>query len=69
VPPKEKEDAERMVAPPSGTVTFLFTDIEGSSRLWEESPETMRTALGPHAAQLLEKMGGVAWTSEYISPL
>src|SRR5215218_6173572 len=48
VPSKEKEDAERMVAPPSGTVTFLFTDIEGSSRLWEECPETMSTALGRH---------------------
>jgi class 3 adenylate cyclase len=24
---------------PGGTVTFLFTDIEGSIRLWEQDPE------------------------------
>ena len=30
---------------PSGTVTFLFTDIEGSTKLWEQFPEEMRTAL------------------------
>ncbi len=35
---------------PSGTVTFLFTDIEGSTRLWEEQPEAMRTALARHDA-------------------
>jgi class 3 adenylate cyclase len=29
---------------PSGTVTFLFTDIEGSTRLWEENPHAMRLA-------------------------
>ena len=33
---------------PSGTVTFLFTDIEGSTRLWESAPEAMRKALGRH---------------------
>ena len=33
---------------PSGTVTFLFTDIEGSTRLWEEHPQAMRTALARH---------------------
>ena len=26
---------------PSGTVTFLFTDLEGSTRLWEEHPERL----------------------------
>jgi predicted ATPase/class 3 adenylate cyclase len=33
---------------PSGTVTFLFTDVEGSTRLWEVFPETMRVALARH---------------------
>jgi predicted ATPase/class 3 adenylate cyclase len=37
---------------PTGTVTFLFTDIEGSTRLWEEHPETMRLALARHDALL-----------------
>jgi predicted ATPase/class 3 adenylate cyclase len=33
---------------PSGTVTFLFTDIEGSTKLWEEHPEAMKAALAKH---------------------
>jgi len=33
---------------PNGTVTFLFTDIEGSTRLWERSPELMRSYLAAH---------------------
>ena len=37
-----------MVERPSGTVTFLFTDIEGSTRRWETDPEAMRTALAAH---------------------
>jgi class 3 adenylate cyclase len=36
----------------AGTVTFLFTDIEGSTRLWEEQPEAMRAALARHDAIL-----------------
>src|SRR5882672_10364190 len=43
---------ERMPALPGGTVTFLFTDIEGSTRLWEEQPDTMRLALSRHDALL-----------------
>jgi predicted ATPase/class 3 adenylate cyclase len=33
---------------PSPITTFLFTDIEGSTRLWDEVPERMRTALARH---------------------
>jgi hypothetical protein len=32
-------------AAPSGVVTFLFTDIEGSTRRWEADAAAMRTAL------------------------
>ena len=32
----------------SGVVTYLFTDIEGSTRLWEQEPERMRQALARH---------------------
>ena len=38
--------------PPIVTVSFLFSDIEGSTRLWEEQPEWMRTALAQHDALL-----------------
>ncbi len=33
---------------PEGTVTFLFTDVEGSTHAWEESPDLMMRALGQH---------------------
>ncbi|MCB9176112.1 MAG: tetratricopeptide repeat protein [Caldilineae bacterium] len=36
------------MAMPSGTVTFLFTDVVGSTRLWETQPEPMRSALARH---------------------
>ena len=35
---------------PSGTVTFLFTDVEGSTRLWEEHPDAMQGGLACHDA-------------------
>ena len=50
-----------MTALPTGTVTFLFTDIEGSTRLWEQSPQAMRLALARHDALLrgtIEANGG-----------
>ena len=34
--------------PPSGTVTFLFTDVEGSTTLWQDHPQAMATALARH---------------------
>ena len=36
------------MAAPSGTVTFLFTDIEGSTRLWQPDEAAMRAALARH---------------------
>ncbi len=39
---------------PSGTVTFLFTDIEGSTQLWEKHPNEMRSALAQHDSILRE---------------
>jgi predicted ATPase/class 3 adenylate cyclase len=49
---------------PSGTVTFLFTDIEGSTRRWEEHPDDMRKALARHDEildQTIEAHGGVVF--------
>ena len=38
-----------MTAPaPSGVVTFLFTDVEGSTRRWESDADAMRAALLEH---------------------
>jgi predicted ATPase/class 3 adenylate cyclase len=47
---------------PSGTVTFLLTDIEGSTRLWEQHPDAMPAALAEHDDRLAAAMsahGGV----------
>ena len=39
---------------PSGTVTFLFTDIQGSTQLWDSFPDEMRAALKVHDAIVTE---------------
>ncbi|HKY50325.1 MAG TPA: adenylate/guanylate cyclase domain-containing protein, partial [Candidatus Limnocylindria bacterium] len=49
------EDASGREDPPTlptGTVTFLFTDIEGSTRLWQVYPTAMKEALARHHALL-----------------
>jgi class 3 adenylate cyclase len=35
-------------APPSGVATFLFTDVEGSTRRWEKDANATRAALAAH---------------------
>jgi class 3 adenylate cyclase len=55
--PSEPDGAEV----PAGTVTFLLTDIEGSTRLWEAEPEAMEVALQQHdrlLAEVIEGHGG-----------
>ncbi len=41
-------DVHNPVQIPTGTVTLLFTDIEGSTRLWEAEPESMTRGLRRH---------------------
>ena len=46
---------------PTGTVTFLFTDVQGSTYLWEHHPEAMCRALARHDAivkSLMDQHGG-----------
>jgi class 3 adenylate cyclase len=45
-----------LITLPSGTVTFLFTDVEGSTRRWEHLPEDMATALARHDRLLRESI-------------
>jgi predicted ATPase/class 3 adenylate cyclase len=47
-----------MAGLPTGTVTFLFTDLEVSTRLWEEYPEAMKKALARHDALLRDAVMG-----------
>src|SRR6267378_5942687 len=45
-----------------GTLTFLFTDVEGSTRAWDKHPEAMRVALARHdllIESLVDTTGGV----------
>src|SRR5215211_3841219 len=44
--------------PASGTLTFLFTDLEGSTRRWEQAPDAMKAALERHDAILGAAVAG-----------
>jgi predicted ATPase len=49
------------VSAPSGVLTFLFTDVEGSTRRWEADADAMRVALAAHDEVLcaaIEEHGG-----------
>jgi class 3 adenylate cyclase len=50
-----------VASPPTGTVTFLFTDIEGSTAMWERNPQAMQAAFARHDELLrraIEERGG-----------
>jgi hypothetical protein len=46
--PKDEKYAQQMAMPPTGTVTFLFMDIEGSTASWQDKPEAMQDTLAHH---------------------
>ena len=56
----------RLVGALTGTVTFLFTDIEGSTRLWQQDERVMRQAVARHD-ELLQQVaaahGGVVFST------
>ena len=52
---KPRLDRPAWAAPPR-TRSFLFTDLEDSTRLWDEHPDAMRVALARHDAILREAL-------------
>ena len=66
--PRRRVGAERgrAMGLPQGTVTFVFTDLEGSTRRWEAHPAEMRLALARHDAIVrgaVEAHGGVVFAA------
>ena len=60
------DDGAFECAQPSGTVTFLFTDVEGSTRLWAADKEAMSASLLVHDAILrtaIESNAGYVFTT------
>ena len=48
---------------PQGVITFVFTDVEGSTRLWEDAPDSMMQALNQHdeiIEQVIAEHNGVS---------
>jgi class 3 adenylate cyclase len=48
--PAPQQNVPQLPQLPQGTVTFLFTDIQGSTRLWQEHTQAMQLALARHDA-------------------
>ena len=54
----------RLSRAPTGVVTFLFTDIEGSTRMWDELPEAMTGAMARHdeiLVSVVERHSGIVF--------
>jgi predicted ATPase/class 3 adenylate cyclase len=55
-----------VIEPPIGEVTFLFTDIEGSTTLWDQWPDIMEAALAEHDQRVrvvCDDCGGYVFTT------
>ena len=55
--PGEKIDSQARLRLPGGKVTFLFSDIAGSTKLWETYPKDMPAALQRHDAAVVQAVG------------
>lgn len=62
LPPAEAAETHPLTTPvpppprPTGTITFLFTDIEGSTRLWEQQRAAMHEAFPRQEVLLRDAM-------------
>ena len=62
----EHGDGSSAATRPSGTVTFLFTDVEGSTKLWAADKDAMSASLLVHDSVLraaIEGNGGYVFTT------
>ena len=53
-------------SPPTGDVTFMFTDIEGSTALWDQVPDAMTESLAEHdrrISAIIERHSGYVFTT------
>jgi len=53
-------------SPPTGDVTFLFTDIEGSTALWDQTPDAMTESLAEHdrrIGSIVDRHDGFVFTT------
>ena len=57
-----------MTTLPTGTVTFLFTDIEGSTQRWDTHPDAMRAASERHNALLRQAVEATGVTPPDCAP-
>ena len=48
--------ASDAIPPPTGTVSWVFTDVQDSTPLWEISPQVMQTALNLHNKLMRKKI-------------
>ena len=65
--PEQDDPLKSKIHLPSGTVTFLFTDIEGSTKLSQQYPDAMPGMLARHHEilnQSIEMYGGYTFQSE-----
>lgn len=63
--PSRLRDRSAVRALPTGTVTLLLADIEGSTRLWESQPDVMAAAL----AAMDRTLAGLVHTNDGVCPI